>query len=96
MLKSNLGNVTVKGNGAVIFAELEDVIRAIYDGLVDTLEDETEARRMIYKVVENAFTPEEEREEKVAMLKNKGDKVLDLIAQILEEIGDDDDDEEDV
>lgn len=92
MVKSSMGNVEVKGNVAQVFAELEQVIRVIYDGIVESIEDETEARRMIYKVVENAFIPEDERVSKA----DKSRKILDLIGQLVDEIEGDEDDEEDL
>lgn len=91
MIKSNLGAVKIAGPGPVIFAELEEIIRSIYKGLVETLEDETEARRMIYKVVENGLKDEEEvfdEDDK------KAEKIRDLISQLVNELEGDEDDED--
>ena len=90
MIKCNMGHSMVEGPAIVIFAELEIVIRQVYEGLMEKDDDGTEARRMIYKIVENALTDERYEDKETS---ERLEKAIDLIEELKSLLEDEDDDE---
>lgn len=91
MIKCNMGVSKVEGPAVVIFAELEIVIRQVYEGLMENDDDDgTEARRTIYKIVENALTDERYEDKETS---ERLDKAIDLIKELKSLLEDEDDDE---
>lgn len=92
MIKADKGNVSIKGRGGELLAELSTLVHALYNDVLkgDMEFSDEEARDMINTAVEKGFkTTKElmaEAKAKAIVLEGSMPEVLDQLKSILEEI----------